>query len=99
MNRFLVMMTPIAGENFLQFSDLYFSFGRNLRKWVSFVSKDILRCANKSSGGSRISRRGGRGPRTGGRGPPEAATFKKILHVKMKRIWTRRGGARRARPP
>ena len=36
----------------------------------------------------------------GGRGPPEVATFQKFLHVKTKRIWTRRGGgACRARPP
>ena len=50
-----------------------------------------------TSGGSRISRRGGV-DLVGGPWTPEAATFLKFLHVKTKRIWTRRGGARRARP-
>ena len=52
----------------------------------------------ESSGGSRISRRGGRGPRMGGRGPPKWLRFENFA-CQNERIWTRRGGARRARPP
>ena len=41
---------------------------------------------------------GGRGPRTGGRGPPRRLRFENFA-CQNERIWTHRGGARRARPP
>ena len=41
---------------------------------------------------------GGRGPRTGGRGPLRRLHFENFA-CQNERIWTRRGGARRARPP
>ena len=63
-----------------------------------FSSCIFLWVNNKISGGSRISRRGGRGPRTGGRGPPRWLHFENFA-CQNERIWTRRGGARRARPP
>ena len=46
----------------------------------------------ESSGGSRISRRGGRGPRTGGRGPPRRLHFKNFA-CQNERIWDPWGGA------
>ena len=51
-----------------------------------------------SSGGSRISRRGGRGPRRGSHGPPRWLRFENFA-CQNERIWTRRGGARAGRAP
>ena len=51
-----------------------------------------------SSCGSRISHRGGRRPRRGGRQLPRRLHFEKFV-CQNERIWTRRGGARRRRPP
>ena len=41
---------------------------------------------------------GGRRPRRGGRGPPRQLRFENFA-CQNERIWTRRGGARRVRPP
>ena len=41
---------------------------------------------------------GGRGPRTGAMDPRGGLRFKSFA-CQNERIWTRRGGARRARPP
>ena len=53
---------------------------------------------NNTSGGSRISRRGGRGPRRGGLWTPEAVTFQKFLYVKTKELGPLGGRAPGAPP-